>query len=79
MYDGHGGAEVAHYTAKKFPEIVKNEELYKKGDYEKALIKAFLDFDETLTDQTIIERLTALREQLCKEDDGKIISIIKNQ
>lgn len=79
MYDGHGGAEVAHYTAQKFPEIVKKEEFYKKGDYGKALIKAFLDFDETLTDQTVIERLTALREQLTKEDDGKIISIIKNQ
>lgn len=79
MYDGHGGAEVAHYTAKKFPDIVKNEELYKKSDYEQALIKAFLDFDATLTDQTVIERLTAIREKLCKEDSGKIISIIINQ
>lgn len=79
MYDGHGGAEVAHYTAKTFPEIVKKEELYKQGDYENALIKAFLDFDETLTDQTVVERLTTLRENLCNEDDGKIMSIIKNQ
>lgn len=67
VYDGHGGAEVAHYTAKRLPDIVKNE-LYEKGDYENALIKAFLDFDETLTDQTVIERLTAIREKLTKEE-----------
>lgn len=80
VYDGHGGAEVAQYAADKLPALVKND-LYKNGDYEKALIKAYLDFDDSLTDPTIVDALTALREAEEAEDCGRLniwLKTIKN-
>ena len=35
VYDGHGGHEVAEYTAKKFPSFIKRNEDYKNGNIEK--------------------------------------------
>lgn len=61
VYDGHGGAEVAQYAAEKFPSFIKNE-LFDETEYEKALIKAYLDFDDSLIESTVVERLTTLRE-----------------
>lgn len=77
MYDGHGGAEVAQYAADKLPPLVKND-LYKSGDYEKALIKAYLDFDDSLTDPTIVDALTALREAEEADDCGRSYILVKN-
>ncbi|XP_022169006.1 probable protein phosphatase 2C 6 [Myzus persicae] len=66
VYDGHGGAEVAQYAAEKLPSLVKNT-LYDDQDYEKALIKAFMDFDDSLIETPIVEKLTTLREELNEE------------
>lgn len=71
MYDGHGGSEVAAYAAEHLPTFVKND-LYKKGDYEKALVKAFLDFDETLIEPSVVEKLTTLREERLEVDCGEL-------
>ncbi|XP_001943328.1 probable protein phosphatase 2C 6 [Acyrthosiphon pisum] len=66
VYDGHGGAEVAQYAAEKLPSLVKNT-LYDNQDYEKALIKAFMDFDDSLIETPVVEQLTALREDIIEE------------
>ncbi|KAH8366868.1 hypothetical protein KR084_010523, partial [Drosophila pseudotakahashii] len=54
VYDGHGGAEVAQYCADKLPEFLKNLEAYKNGQLEVALKNAFLGFDKTLLDPSIV-------------------------
>lgn len=73
MYDGHGGCDVAKYAAKKLPSFVKNKH-YNKGDYKKALIKAYLDFDDTLLDPFVMDELKALREHAkFEEESGKLL------
>jgi len=71
VYDGHGGAEVAQYAAEKLPFLVKNT-LYDNQDYEKALIKAFMDFDDSLIEAPIVEQLIAIREDI-NEESGMLI------
>lgn len=70
MYDGHGGAEVAQYAADELPNVVKNT-FYESGDYEKALITAYLEFDNSLVEQSVVDKLTALREEQ-NSDSGKL-------
>jgi len=60
VYDGHGGAEVAQYCADKFPEFLKNLETYKNGQLEVALKDAFLGFDKTLLDPSVVGILKEL-------------------
>ncbi|KAG9508708.1 putative protein phosphatase 2C 60, partial [Fragariocoptes setiger] len=48
VFDGHGGAEVAIYSASKLPGFIKNHPLYKSDDLPKALQEAFIDFDDSL-------------------------------
>ena len=38
VYDGHGGHEVAEYTALHFPQHILNNEAYKQGNFEKVLV-----------------------------------------
>jgi len=71
VYDGHGGAEVAQYAADNLPSLVKNE-LYDNQDFEQALIKAFLDFDDSLIEAPVVEKLIALREDI-NEECGRLI------
>lgn len=35
VYDGHGGSEVAKYCALHLPEFIKENAVYKSGDFEK--------------------------------------------
>ncbi|XP_017050143.1 probable protein phosphatase CG10417 isoform X2 [Drosophila ficusphila] len=60
VYDGHGGAEVAQYCADKLPEFLKNQESYKNGNLEMALKNAFLGFDKTLLEPSIVGILKLL-------------------
>ena len=57
MYDGHGGHEVAAYCADHLPDFLKNTEAYQKGDFEKALIDAYLGFDLLLTKPDVVKVL----------------------
>ena len=66
VYDGHGGHEVAAYSAQHLPEYLKNCEAYKKGDYTQALKDAFLEFDATLTTPEVL----AILKQIAKNKDG---------
>jgi len=60
VFDGHGGSEVAQYTSKKFPEFLKNNEYYKKADYERALREAFIEFDASLVREEVYQELKDL-------------------
>lgn len=66
VYDGHGGHEVATYTAQHLPQYLKNCEAYKRGDYTQALKDAFLGFDATLTTPEVL----ALLKQIANHKDG---------
>jgi len=48
VFDGHGGRGVSRFAAGKLPDILRETEAYKQGDYGKALEKAFLTVDERL-------------------------------
>jgi protein phosphatase 1G len=69
VYDGHGGAEVAQYASENLPALVKND-LYKDGEYKEALIKAYLEFDDSLITAPVVEKLTALRKANNGTDSG---------
>jgi hypothetical protein len=66
VYDGHGGHEVATYTAQHLPQYLKNCEAYKQGDYAQALKDAFLEFDATLTTPDVL----AVLKQIASSKDG---------
>jgi len=71
VFDGHGGAEVAQYAVEVLPSLIKNEP-FKNGDYEKALVKAFMDFDDSLIEPAVLKRLRTLRLKNGKtEESGK--------
>lgn len=67
VYDGHGGKDVAEYTAQKLPDFIKSTESFKNGDYEAALKEAFLKFDKSLTEPDVI---AVLKEIADKNNDG---------
>ncbi|KAJ4445608.1 hypothetical protein ANN_12290, partial [Periplaneta americana] len=67
VYDGHGGHEVATYSAQHLPQYLKNSEAYKKGDYVQALKDAFLGFDATLIKPDVVAILT----ELASNKDGE--------
>ncbi|VDD90468.1 unnamed protein product [Enterobius vermicularis] len=48
VYDGHGGSEVAQYTAMHLPSLLKSKEPWKSGEFAKAIDEAFLEFDDIL-------------------------------
>ncbi|XP_021927552.1 probable protein phosphatase CG10417 isoform X2 [Zootermopsis nevadensis] len=66
VYDGHGGHEVAAYSAQHLPDHLKKCEAYKKGDYTQALRDAFLEFDATLTTPEVV----AVLKQIANNKDG---------
>lgn len=60
VYDGHGGHEVAIYTAKKLPNFIKSRKDYRMGKIEEGLADAFVEFDKTLTDREIVRELRVI-------------------
>lgn len=55
VFDGHGGkqfpnpgAQCSAFVERHFPNELKNNENFKKGEYEKALKETFLKMDELL-------------------------------
>ncbi|KAB7507124.1 putative protein phosphatase [Armadillidium nasatum] len=74
VYDGHGGSEVAVYTAAELPEFIKKTESYKNGKYSQALTDAFLDFDSTLVEsdvQAILKEIAGSKEKDDSDYDGE--------
>ncbi|KAH3734007.1 hypothetical protein DPMN_040446 [Dreissena polymorpha] len=76
VYDGHGGSEVAQYAAAHFPEFLRTLELYREGQLDEALQKAFLGFDLTLKDEKVIQALKVLAgvdendEDVVEDEEG---------
>ena len=48
---------MAVYCSLKLPEFLKTNENYKKGNYKEALEEAFIAFDSTLTDRSVVAEL----------------------
>jgi len=48
VFDGHGGAKVAHYCANNLHRFILRREEYVKGDVETALKEGFLDCDQAM-------------------------------
>lgn len=60
VYDGHGGAEVAEYTAAKLPDYLKGLTTYKDGRLAQALEDSFMGFDALLTRDEVMAELQEL-------------------
>jgi protein phosphatase 1G len=71
VYDGHGGSEVAKYTAAHFPEFLKTVPSYQQGQLATALEDAFLGFDSTLTTDDVKQQLIVLAAGGEPIDDAK--------
>uniref|UniRef100_A0A182P7P6 protein-serine/threonine phosphatase n=1 Tax=Anopheles epiroticus TaxID=199890 RepID=A0A182P7P6_9DIPT len=70
VYDGHGGAEVAQYCSLHLPSFLKTVEAYGAKNFEKALKDAFLGFDATLLQESVIEELKLLTDKPNGEDEA---------
>ncbi|XP_017865497.1 PREDICTED: probable protein phosphatase CG10417 [Drosophila arizonae] len=72
VYDGHGGAEVAQYCADQLPKFLQSLASYKSGQLEQALKDAFLGFDKTLLEPTVVNTLKILAgEHNVVDEDGE--------
>lgn len=72
IFDGHGGAEVAEYTAKHLPSWIKKNEFYIKGDLEKALVESFIAFDQSLVEPHVLHILKELAKTPSSDEDERI-------
>ncbi|KAK8732822.1 hypothetical protein OTU49_006945 [Cherax quadricarinatus] len=73
VYDGHGGHEVAAYTALKLPDFFKDTEAYKSGNISQALTDAFLEFDATLVKAdvvTVLKQIAGTKDEDEDEEDN---------
>jgi len=53
VFDGHGGKEVAKFTARHFQEVLENTSEYQSGDFATSLTKTFHTIDEKLFDISV--------------------------
>lgn len=70
------GAEVAQYCAMHFPDYVKKVDAYKEGNVKQALEDAFLQFDSTLIEESVVKELRALAgddDRNAEEEEGKLL------
>nr|CAD2182512.1 unnamed protein product [Meloidogyne enterolobii] len=79
VYDGHGGPEVAQYLSLHFPDYLKNSQILNNFDSENLptlkeiqnlLGQAFLQFDETLANPNVMEKLTVLKGDSSQQKDS---------
>ncbi|XP_071496211.1 protein phosphatase 1G-like [Diadema antillarum] len=80
VYDGHGGAEVAIYTAQQLPKLLTDLELFKNGDHSAALKEAFMLFDASLKQKAIVEklrRISGMEEDEEKEEDNETETLLE--
>ena len=66
VFDGHNGAEVAQFAAKKLPKIILNNKNYKEGKIETALQESFMALDDLLLTRDSIKELITLRQSYSK-------------
>ncbi|CAF2334493.1 unnamed protein product [Rotaria sp. Silwood2] len=73
VYDGHGGAEIALYCSRHFPDFLKQLDSYCEGRLNDALIEGFLKFDSLLLDTNVKEILQVLADSKDKNDNDEQI------
>ena len=66
VFDGHNGAEVAQFAAKRLPKLILNNKNYKEGRIEAALQESFMALDELLLSRDSIKELIAMRQSYSK-------------
>merc|ERR1719312_341672 len=69
VYDGHGGHEVAVYTAKHLPNFIKKNSLYLKGQIDEAMVESFVEFDRTITSAEVVAELKKIVGSKGDSDD----------
>jgi len=73
VYDGHGGTKVAQYAGENLHKKIFNRPEYKKGRYEEALRKGFLELDQDmLQDDDMKDELAGSTAVVVLIKDGKI-------
>jgi len=77
VYDGHGGAEVAIYLSRHFPELLKNTDKYKAGEWKEALVEAYLKMDESIKTPEVLAEVVRL-SKLGKKDEPEELAVEEN-
>jgi protein phosphatase 1G len=67
VFDGHNGAEVAKFVAKKLPQIILNNNNYREEKIELGLQESFMTLDESLLTRESVEELIRLRREYSRE------------
>jgi len=62
VFDGHGGREVAVYTAKHLEKIIKDNEAYSSGEVCEGLRQSFLEVDKKLEKDGGMDELAELKK-----------------
>ncbi|EGR33915.1 protein phosphatase 2C, putative [Ichthyophthirius multifiliis] len=72
VFDGHGGFEVAEFTAKYFPQQLKNNKNYQNKNFQEALKETFMYMDQLLqteeSKQELINLIKAKKPDLKPEE-----------
>jgi protein phosphatase 2C family protein 2/3 len=59
VYDGHGGSKIAAHVSKHLHKFIVRRPEYKTGKYEDAIVKGFLECDESMrTDESLKDELS---------------------
>ncbi len=69
VYDGHGGHEVAVYTAKRLPKFIKTRHEYRTGNIKQALVDSFVEFDRGLTERDVVRELRVIAGKEAEAED----------
>jgi len=71
VYDGHGGKEVALYSALHLPDLIASSESYKSQNLEQALKDAFMLCDrQVLGEEAIAEMKSMLQDSIQEEESS---------
>ena len=73
VFDGHGGAEVAKFAHKYYPQILTNCDSFKTGDYKQAMVHAFQRIDEMLETPYYQLELKVLLGQASNKDLAEML------
>lgn len=63
VFDGHGGKEVALYTASNFSDILRNSNAYKSKEYKEGLRESFLNVDVKISSEDGKKELAEIKKK----------------
>lgn len=87
VYDGHGGHEVAEYSAAHLPQHLLNNTMYKNGNFKQALVDVFLAYDVHLLRAEAMSELKRMagnkksgEESSCTDsDDSEEVTALRRE